>query len=107
MKIYLSGPITGTAGYRERFGLLEEKLRLFFPEATFVNPVELCAQEGLDPVKNSWADFMDVCLEALNRDCTHICMMKGWRESKGAYIELIVAKNNRMRVFYQGGKSNR
>ena len=83
-RIYLSGPITGTTDYKERFARAEE----FYKTSGFevVNPV-LIGEEVLKLNPNAeWQDFMIRDLEAL-RSCTHIALLEGWENSKGAKTE--------------------
>jgi hypothetical protein len=86
MRIYLSGKITGRdkEDYTRQFARAEQ----FYKSGGFdvVNPVKI-GEELLK--KNSdakWEDFMAADLKAL-AECTHIALLEGWEESKGAKIE--------------------
>ena len=88
-KCYISGPITGTTDYVERFNFAAEQVKRLYPDFQIINPVELCINL---PVETSWKEYMDVCLKALN-ECTHIMMMDGWEFSKGATVEYYIARD--------------
>lgn len=104
MRIYISGPISGTAGYKERFRQarteIDEKawwgeIETSMFDLTIINPVELCEQ-----IDGTWADYMDVCLAAL-RLCDAIYILRGWEKSKGATIEKLYAEGAGLKIFYQ------
>ena len=46
------------------------------------------------------ADAMKICMESL-KECTHIYMLKDWKESKGATIEHEWAKENGLEIIYE------
>src|SRR5690625_1287051 len=46
------------------------------------------------------AEAMKICLEAL-KECTHIYMLKDWKDSPGARIEHEWAKNNGLEIIYE------
>lgn len=91
-KIYLSGPITGTADYRERFAKAE---KAFADKYEVVNPVTI--GEGLQKLRRElgapepeWEDYMKPCIQALV-GCDAIVMLEGWENSKGARLEQMIA----------------
>ena len=88
MRIYLSGKITGTTDYKERFQDAESKARFSFPSAEIINPVTI--GEVL-PVGSSWKAYMDLSIDALKK-CNAIMMLDGWEDSKGACVEYYLAK---------------
>ena len=45
-RIYISGPITGTTDYKQRFEETEKKLKETFPDADIVNPVKITIMLG-------------------------------------------------------------
>lgn len=91
MTIYISGPITGTDNFKERFCKVEDMIKELFPECEIVNPVTLCAD-----IKNGeWLEYMNKCVDALCL-CSHIHMMNGWEKSKGACVEYFLAKHRGM-----------
>ncbi len=85
-RIYLSGPITGLP--EEVYTQAFERAEQHYKSAGFevVNPVKIgkmLLELKEDP---SWEDFIIRDLEAL-RNCTHIAMLEGWEQSKGAKRE--------------------
>lgn len=48
----------------------------------------------------SHKEAMEICLEAL-KDCSHIYMLKDWKESKDAMIEHQFAMDNGIKIIYQ------
>lgn len=94
MKIYISGKITGTSDYMDRFAKAEKALRTKGWEV--VNPAKECA----DLPKNlPWEEYMkhDVRLLA---GCDAIYMLDGWRQSRGACLERELALNLKLKVLY-------
>lgn len=77
--IYLAGPITGVADYRERFTLAEAMVRRAHPSAVILNPATL--PEGMTP-----GQYMRICLSMM--DCAdEVVFLDGWIRSDGAGIE--------------------
>lgn len=99
MVIYLSGPISGVPLFvaEASFEELEQKARTQFPSAKIVNPIkELLYKDSI-----SYEEYMRVDIASLSK-CTHIYMMKGWNNSKGAKNELNIARDIfRMEVIYE------
>ncbi len=81
MKIYISGKITGTTDFAERFAKAEEHLRK--QGFDVINPVKECADI---PEDASWEIYMRRCVKLL-ADCKYIYLLKGWDNSKGAIVE--------------------
>ena len=106
MRIYLSGKITGREkeDYTRQFARAES----FYKTSGFevVNPV-LIGEEVLKLNPNAeWQDFMIRDIEAL-RSCTHIALLEGWEESKGAKMEKAEAEKLGLEIMYlkfYGGK---
>lgn len=83
--IYISGPITGMIDdNRPAFAAVSATLRSKGWEV--VNPHELFNAE----VEESWEGYMRKDLAAL-LTCTHIVMLPGWEQSRGAQLEKLVA----------------
>lgn len=97
MRIYISGPITGTTDYKERFAAAEEKLEANGYEV--VNPVKLA--EAL-PGTLTHREHMKIDLAALVV-CDAIYMLKGWRDSNGAKAEMRKANYNGRKILYEDG----
>lgn len=77
--IYLAGPITGVADYRERFARAEAMVHRAHPDAVILNPATL--PEGMTP-----AQYMRICLSMM--DCAdEVVFLAGWGNSAGAGIE--------------------
>ena len=79
MKIYLSGPITGTDNYRENF---QEAVRRLNEDGQY--PAELC--QVMPAATTSWEEYLKICIELLQM-ADAIVMLPGWRESRGAQRE--------------------
>lgn len=89
-KVYISGPITGI-DFGNRFAFSCAR-----------NVLELCGYEAVDPSEvqlddeATWTDYMRADLKLL-LDCDYIYMLEGWEKSRGARIELALAKNLRIK----------
>lgn len=91
MKIYISGKITGTTDYKERFARAEEMLKSRGHEV--VNPCHIDDGGETKP----WEWYMKRCIPLLT-ECDGIYLLKGWSESRGARLEWMVAKGLGMNV---------
>ena len=98
--IYLSGKITGTDDYVRRFSLAEQKLK----EQGFevLNPVKAgkWLERYLAPKVPTWGQYMKQAIKSM-MSADYIFMMKGYRESKGARIELFLAKILQYEIIYE------
>lgn len=85
MKVYISGPVTGTVDYVARFEKAEKKLN----ELGFVaiNPVRV---NGGLPEDTTYKQYMKMSIEMLKMADT-IFLLDGWQASNGARIELSYA----------------
>lgn len=81
MRVYLSGAITGTNDYMERFKTAEEKLTR--DGHTVFNPA---AVNSMMPTGTTYEEYMRVAFTLLDM-CDAIYMMRGWQDSKGANRE--------------------
>ena len=81
MKIYISGAITRTDDYMERFAKAEKELTE--QGYSVVNPAKVNAQL---PEDTSYEEYMKMCFCMLDM-CDNICMLKGWEKSCGANRE--------------------
>ncbi len=98
MKIYISGAITGTDDYMERFNTAAEFIRAKGHEP--VNPCDL--NKILNPATTTYSDYMAVDL-ALLSVCDAIYMLKGWENSRGAKAENLTAQaNDEIKILYEG-----
>jgi hypothetical protein len=97
--IYLCGPVSGRPlkEARKHFEAVEEEIRRKSAcrgaETGTVNPVRLCPP-GLD-----WYGAMRFCIGELVR-CDGIALLRGWQFSKGAAVELKLARDLRIPVVY-------
>lgn len=81
MKIYISGPITGTSDYMERFKRAEELL-LKIGDI----PVNPAAVNSSLPEQTAYEEYMNMSITMLDM-CDAIYMMNGWERSCGANRE--------------------
>ena len=85
-RVYLSGPITGTNDYMEKFAQAEAALTA--AGYAVINPARIC--QPLMDAAFTWQEYLDLDLYLLSR-CTKICMLPGWEKSRGARMELAYA----------------
>ena len=95
MKVYISGKITGTTDYLERFAQAETRLRVQGFEV--VNPAK--ELDKLPKDSTTWRQYMGEAFKLL-MECDAIYMLDGWQESKGARLELFVADRTGMTFIY-------
>lgn len=81
MKLYLSGAITGTDDYMDRFSMAEKSLEA---EHTIINPAKVNAQL---PSDTNYEDYMKMSFCILDM-CDGIYLLKGWEKSCGSNREL-------------------
>ena len=94
MKIYISGKITGTSDYIERFAAAEKRLKIDGHKV--VNPAKKnIGREGM-----TWGWYMRRCIKWLV-DCEAIYLLRGWRKSPGARLEQQIAVALGMVIFSQ------
>lgn len=86
MKIYISGPITGTDDYMERFKAAEEKLTAAGHQV--YNPAYA---NSFMPKGTEYEEYMKVAFTLLEIADT-IYMLEGWQDSRGANREYGYAK---------------
>ena len=93
-RIYISGPITGHAFYKQRFSQMQEILEHYGFDV--VNP----AYNALAAPNATHEEYMRICFAQM-RICDAIVFLKGWEKSKGAKMEHDIAKNTNMKMFYE------
>lgn len=96
MKIYISGRITGTENYLERFAKTETLLTKIGD--TVINPAKINAQL---PENTDYDDYMRLSFVLLDM-ADAIYMMNGWEKSKGARMELLKAYQTGKRIIFEG-----
>ena len=92
MKVYISGPITGTNDYMVRFAKAQNFLEEQGHEV--INPA--LVNSNL-PKSTTWGEYMDVSLVLLKM-CDAIYMLPGWKMSRGATLEYEYAKSKDMKL---------
>ena len=98
--IYISGAITGTDDYIERFENAEKELKDKGYEV--INPAKF---NSYLPNTTTWEQYMEIDYKLLDI-CDTIYMLNGWENSKGANAELDYAKQNNKMVVYQSDNEN-
>lgn len=96
MKIYISGKITGTTDYMERFARAEKHLR----NAGFI-PVNPAKVNGQLPPETTHSEYMTTSL-AMLEFCECIYMLDGWKTSPGANMEFGFALANNKKIYFEG-----
>ena len=89
---YLSGPITGTDDWQERFARAEKSLSEFYD---VINPARVSM--SLPPMEH--CDYMSVDLALLDL-CDVIVMLPGWEKSHGASKEYTYAKEEGIKIMF-------
>lgn len=95
MKIYISGAITGTDDYMERFAKAEKELTE--QGYSVVNPAKVNAQL---PEDTSYEEYMNMSFCMLDM-CDSICMLKGLDKSCGANREYGYSLANDKIIIYE------
>ena len=98
--IYISGKITGTEDYEKRFAKAEAELEA--KGFIVLNPVRTgkWLERYLAPEVPTWIQYMKQAIKAMmSADCMY--MLKGYRESKGARLELFLAKVLQYEIIYE------
>lgn len=92
MKIYISGKISG---------LLIDDVEIIF--ARYEKEIVARGHEAVNPLKlrhdkHTWLDYMRADIKAL-MDCDAVFAMPNWIESRGAMIEVKLAKDLKIPVY--------
>lgn len=101
MLVYISGAITGTDDYMERFATAEQ--RLISKGYSVINPAKICS---MLPEFN-WYEYMTVCVPLLKL-CDYIYVIDGISIIDGIYIsegvrtELRIARQNNIETLKLG-----
>lgn len=94
-RVYISGPITGTTDYMERFEEAEKKLKE--RGYSVVNPAKVNAQL---PEDTSYEEYMEMsfCLLSL---CDAAYFLNGWSNSNGANKEYRYALEHSIKAIFE------
>lgn len=95
MKIYISGAITGTNDYMERFAMAEKELTE--QGWSVVNPAKVNAQL---PEDTSYEEYMKMCFCMLDM-CIAIYILDGFEKSCGANREYGYALAKDMIIIFE------
>lgn len=82
MRIYLSGPITGTQDAEQRFTEAEDQLKTEYMDAEIINPVKVAA--ALPELKHD--EYMLISFVMMDL-CDSMYQMEGWKQSRGCNQE--------------------
>lgn len=99
MKIYISGPITGIEGYAEHFKNAEETLLAAGHEV--INPAKV---NGELPKGTKHEEYMKMSFAMMDM-CDTIFVLRGWKKSKGARMEVARALQKEYTVTFESGKN--
>ena len=95
IRVYISGPITGTKDYAMRFAEAEAKLeKMGF---SVFNPARVNAEL---PENLEHEEYMEMSMAMLGM-CDGIYMLKGWRDSRGACREYGYAMGKGLRIWHE------
>lgn len=93
MKTYISGPITGLPIEQARKNFADAEARLKSAGMEVVNPMTLPHDHD-----KTWRSYMIECISELVK-CDAIFMLHGWKNSKGARLELHIAKSLNLKIY--------
>ena len=95
MKIYISGAVTGTDDYIERFARAEEQLKAQGFEV--INPAKVNA---MLPKSTSYGEYMAMSQTMLSM-ADGIFLLNGWERSKGAKQEFAWAALDEKKIYFE------
>lgn len=95
MKIYISGAVTGTDDYIERFANAEEQLKAQGFEV--INPAKINA---MLPRSTAYGQYMAIS-RTLHGFCESIYMLNGWENSRGAKQEFAWAVLDGKKIYFE------
>lgn len=87
--VYIAGPMTGLPDYNFP-AFHEAAARIRAEGLRVVSPAELDEHDSVPPGDRPWAWYLARDLKAL-LDCNAVAVLDGWRESRGARLEVHVA----------------
>lgn len=92
IRVYISGPITGTTDYMERFEAAEKRLN---GEYSVINSAKVNSNMPEDTTHEEYMK-MSICMLSM---CFAIYMLKGWQKSPGACEEHLYALKHGILIF--------
>lgn len=95
-KIYISGPVTGTSDYVQKFQKMENFIKRSFSDLDVVNPVRIMSQMP----DTTYKQYLKLSLQLLD-DCDLLVLLNGSEESKGCLVEVAYAKALGKEVLYE------
>jgi hypothetical protein len=95
IKVYISGKISGTTDYLERFEKAEMELKSMGWDV--INPAKI---NSFLPTDTTWEEYMEIDYKLMDI-CDTIYMLKDWESSKGANAELEYANKRKMNIIYE------
>ena len=98
MKIYISGAITGTNDYMERFAKAEKELTE--NGYSVINPAKVNAQL---PEDTTYEEYMEMCFCMLDM-CDSVYFINGWEDSKGCLMEYGFSIKKGIGILYENNK---
>lgn len=100
-KVFISGKISGERiwGCYMKFITARNKIAYIDMIADFDNIIIPLGIEGIH-FEISHEDAMRICFEVI-KNCTHIYMLKDWKDSKGAMMEHEFAKESGIEIIYE------
>lgn len=99
MRVYISGPISGTDDFIQRFAEAERSLK----EAGYTdifNPTDAERFKAQPPGSTTWEEYMGEDLRELVL-CDTVYFLKGWQHSKGATLEHKVAEHLGLQMLWE------
>lgn len=96
-RIYISGAITGTDDYMERFGKAQKELES--QGYSVINPALVNSNM---PEDTTYAEYMKMAFTMLDM-CQTIYLLNGWEKSIGANMERGYAINKGKNIIHQDG----
>lgn len=95
-KIYISGKITGTTDYNQRFNNAE----LYLMNHSYCDIINPALVNSMLPTNTTYQEYMKMSLCMLSM-CDTIYMLKDWKDSKGAKLEHEYAKVHNYNIIYE------
>lgn len=100
MRIYISGPISNTKDFKERFARAVKFLSTGYPTATIVNPAALNDVFTVKKDEVSHKEYMNLSFHLMEK-CDFIYLLKGWETSAGCNQEYGYATAKDMTCLYE------